>query len=123
MKRFRRGIVVVATLLAIAIACAAYWQSRWQSVKIPDVTRPADLTLRAQPGDEWLLGSVSGISVWVTGEIDGEAEIFAGSSKAQRISGRVDLRVYRDKFEPACMVHYRPNGVTTGWLVVRYKFD
>jgi hypothetical protein len=85
------------------------------------VTQEADLPISARSFDGWPVG-VTGLTIWVTGEIDGEAEVWAGSWDHQRLSGKVDWRVDRDWYESDCQIHYRPHGVTKGTLKIRYSF-
>jgi hypothetical protein len=48
--------------------------------------------------------------------------VWASNWEMQRLSGRVDWRVYHDWFSPDCTLRYRPVGQVSGWLVVRYQF-
>jgi hypothetical protein len=123
MKLGRWLLVGVAALAAVAAAVAVGWYVSSQTAVIPDVSQPADLMLAARPGDGWLLlGSVTGVSFRVIGEIDGEAEVWFGEGSPQRVVGRVDLQFGGDWFQRSCSFHYRPKKVTKGKLLVRYEF-
>lgn len=105
---------------AVVVACGLFG-SGWSVAPLGDVGQPADLVLTAN--DRRLMGNPSGLSVHVTGEIDGMAEVWAGNWEPKRLSGRVDSRVYHDWFSPDCTFHYRPvGGPVSGRLVVRYQF-
>jgi hypothetical protein len=109
----------LAAVLVAAFTC----ECGRQSAALPDVTQPADLVLSARPWDGWPL-SISGLSVRVSGEIDGEAEVWAGDGAPQRVAGRVDWSApIHDWFSPSCHFHYRPKNVSAGRLVVCYEFE
>jgi hypothetical protein len=92
------------------------WHSSWKTLTVPDVCHAADIDLAAGSG------SINGVTVWLSGSIDGTAEIWAEGWDRQIVSGQVDWRVYHDWFSQGCKLHYQPQGVTNGKLVVRYRF-
>ena len=106
------ALVVVLVGLVAAIALSPGWQTH----EIADVTQEFDIALSA------LSDNVSGISIWVTGQIDGNAEISAPDWDRQFVFGKVGFRAYHDWFDRDCHLHYRPLGVKSGTLTVRYQF-
>ncbi len=111
------GALAVA---AVVIVCYLLGGG-WSVALLDDVGQSADLALAGQ--DSRLTGGTSGLSVHITGEIDGVAEVWADNWEPKRLSGRVDWRVYHDWFSPNCTPHYRPvGGQVSGRLVVRYCF-
>ena len=117
--RWRRWLVLAGVLSAAAVlAVCGLVGDGWSTAPLADVGQPADLALT---GGRGLLGIQSGLSVHITGEIDGVAEVGANNWEVQRLSGRVDWRVYHDWFSPDCTLHYRPVGRVSGRLVVRYQ--
>jgi hypothetical protein len=115
--------VLFGLAVAQVVAVGAFaWHVSWQTAHIPDVAQPADLVMTARYGDGWPMSSVNGLSLRVTGEIDGEAEVWTADGSPRLVSGRVDLLVGHDWFQPTCHLHYRPKGVTKGKLIVRYQF-
>ena len=120
--RWRRWLALGGVLAVGAVVAAGIWlNGGWAVAPLANVGQPADLVLSAS--ESWLMGSPSGLSVHIMGQIDGEAEVWAPNWEPQRLTGRVDYRVYHDWFAgPTCTLHYRPLGEVSGGLVVRYKF-
>ena len=119
--RWRRWLALGGLLSVAAVVAAGVWlRSGWAVAPLASVRQPADLVLTAS--ESWLMGSPSGLSVHITGEIDGEAEVWAENWEPQRLTGRVNCRLYHDWFAPTCTLHYRPLGEVSGGLVVRYQF-
>jgi len=67
-------------------------------------------------------GDLSGITLHVYGELKGTGAVGIDHYPAQRLSGVVDWRIYRDWFETNCTFYYLPSGVVTGHLSVDYRF-
>jgi hypothetical protein len=109
-------LTVALVVVLVGLATAIAMRSGWQSYVIADVSRASDISLSA-PSEK-----VSGVSVWVTGQIDGKAEIWAASWDRQIVSGQVNCRAYHDWFDRDCQLHYEPLGVHSGTLTVRYQF-
>ena len=102
-------------LIGIAlIACCTTGCSRKRVTTIPDPTKPTVVTLTGGNG------SPSGVSIRITGEIDGTAEVYAGNWDRKKLSGVVDWQIYHDWFEPTCDLHYEPSGVSSGSLTIEY---
>ena len=109
------GITVAALLISVIVV----WQSNRHWFEITDVVTPISITSRA-PESSWM--HVTAISVQVSGEIDGDAEIWADGWTRQRISGKVDWAVYRDWYTSDFTLHYRPISAKTGKLLIKYQF-
>ena len=116
--RWRRWLAL-GGLLAIAavVAVRGLVGDGWSTAPLPEAGQPAELALTGGGG-----GLQSALSVHITGEIDGVAEVWASNWEVEQLSGRVDWRVYHDWFLPDCILHYRPVGHVSGRLVVRYRF-
>lgn len=108
------GVAALVVVLLLAWTLFVGW---WSRAPLPDVSQPADLALTSGGGKY-----TSGLSVHITGEINGEVEVWASNWKPQRLSGRVDWRVYHDWYEPTCTLHYRPVGKVSGELEIHYQF-
>jgi hypothetical protein len=121
--RRRWLLLVLAAMLMVSAVCGGMFYSvfHWRSVEVPDVTQEADLPISARPFDG--LGFISILSIRVTGEIDGEAEVWTDYAPHQQIRGQVDWQVGHDWFDPTSHIHYRPRGVTSGKLRVYYLFN
>ena len=116
----RRLILGGALACAILAAVCALVGSGWSAARLPDVSKQADIVLTS--GGRGLLRTQSGLSIHITGDIDGVAEVWASNWGVQRLSGRVDWQVYHDWFSPDCTLHYQPVGPVSGRLAIRYRF-
>jgi hypothetical protein len=67
-------------------------------------------------------GDLSGITLHVYGELQGTGKVAIEQYPAQRLTGVVDWRIYRDWFETNCTFYWVPSGVVTGHLSVDYSF-
>lgn len=114
------GILSMGVISVIAVL-AVYWMiGGWTAVPLLDVSQPANFVLTSED-DKWL-GTRSGMSVHITGKIDGVADVWVDNRETQRLSGKVDWRVYYDCFASTCTLNYQPVGQVAGQLVVRYQF-
>ena len=120
--RWRRWLAPLAGVVSAAavFAVCGLGGDGFSTAPLPAVGQSADLALTGSSSH--LLGNPSGLSVHIMGEIDGVAEVWADNWEPERLSGRVDWRVYHDWFSPSCTLHYRPVGQVSGRLVVRYQF-
>jgi hypothetical protein len=110
------GLFLVAAAVGFGGTCIG--PTGGQSFNVPDVSRPAELDLDAQTDE-----AVTGAGVWVTGEIDGQADLYVGNAFPVRISGRVEQSFYLSFSQPDHFVRYYPYGVTNGYLIVHYRFN
>jgi len=116
----RRWLAVCAALAVVVGASYGVLNERRCVAKLADVRQQAYLTLSCSRR-AWH-GEVSGLSLHLSGTIEGEAEVWASNWEPQRLRGRVDLKIYHDWFEPSCTLRYRPLGLASGQLEVRYRF-
>jgi PBP1b-binding outer membrane lipoprotein LpoB len=107
-------ISFVACLMAIVIVSGC--SQKAQTVNVVDVSKQETLALKTTSSD------VSGISLHVQGQLDGEAVLSAANWQPQKVNGKVDFEVYHDWFEPKCDLQYQPLTATTGTLTVQYTF-
>src|SRR5262245_25003221 len=113
----RRLVVIGLLALACLVAFLLLGREAWEPVEVPEVRQPAVLRLTNRSSDFLGLGT-NGVSVWVTGSLDGEAEGWP----RQRLQGTVNWRIYHDWFQPDCELHCAPLSVRGGQLTVRYQF-
>ncbi len=71
--------------------------------------------------------SVYKISIVISGQIDGTAEIQLADrgnkmGSPHTIKGKVDLDLSGDWYENTCLLLYEPSQVTSGTLKIKYKF-
>jgi len=86
------------------------------TVNVGDVTNKSSITLATPSKD------VSGITLHITGDINGHAYIFASDWEKKELSGKVDCGIYHDWFKPTCVLQYEPVSVTSGKLRIDYTF-
>jgi len=113
------GIVLICTIFCtLLFLFIAFRGERSQTftVNVGDVTNKSSITL-ASPSK-----GVSGLTLHVTGEINGQAYVFASNWEKRELSGKVDWEIYHDWFEPTCVLQYEPVSVTSGNLRIDYTF-
>ena len=96
----------------------------WNSVVIADVSQPIRLTLENRPMGWWFPFDLdaSGLSVRITGDINGTAEVSVAHYPVERLSGKVDWMCGGDFFTNECLMEYKALGPVSGTLTVHYKF-
>jgi hypothetical protein len=87
-----------------------------KAVTVSDLTIRSSITLISS------LKEVSGLSLHITGQINGRAHLFASNWDKKELSGTVDMAIYHDWFEPTCLLQYEPVSVTSGSLKIEYTF-
>jgi hypothetical protein len=90
-----------------------------QITQIPDVTKPATLTLSPAPGQS---ANVHSFWLHIRGKIDGTAEIWGADLQTNRFSGNFKMSRDGDFYSSNCIVEYRPIGVRTGRISIEYEF-
>jgi hypothetical protein len=115
---WRTIFITVAVCLSLAAVIAIRRLSAWDQLTIADASRPYDLTLTDSRGIE----IPSGLSIRITGRLEGRAILEVGSTEPMLISGEIDERRYCDFFDSHCLVKYRPEENATGHLVLSYRF-
>jgi hypothetical protein len=116
--RCRRWLALAGVLAVVAVCCLL--GDRWSEAPLAHVGQTADLALSG--GGSWRMGDPSGLSVHITGAIEGAVDVWVDNWEPQRLTGRVDWRVYHDWLYPTGTLHYRPLGKVSGRLVIRYQF-
>ena len=86
-------VVTVLGLLGVPLTLFACFGLRWVSVE--DVNQPANFTVSRRSLD--FFPETTGMSVWITGEINGAAEVWVDGREPQQLSGRVDSRTWNLK--------------------------
>src|SRR5215469_6043102 len=113
---------VVAGTLALVVAWVGV-RLLPQWTRIPDVTRPIELTLQARPGQDHIYS----LDVVGIGSVDGDADIclvLNGSAyKPVRLHGRVRFVWGGDWYSPTATVRYIPVQVKSGSVLLRYRFN
>jgi hypothetical protein len=113
-RELKMKIRLVACLMAIGIVSGCTQTA--QTVNVVDVSKSETLALTTTSSN------VSGISLHVQGQLDGEAVFSAANWEPQKVSGKVDFNVYHDWFATKCDLQYQPLSATTGTLTVQYTF-
>jgi hypothetical protein len=83
---------------------------------VEDVTNKSSITLTSPSKD------VSGLSLHVTGYIDGQAYISVLNWKKEELSGKVNKLMSCDGYKPSFVLEYEPISVTSGNLRIDYTF-
>jgi hypothetical protein len=120
-KPFRWSVALggILAILLVAFTCGL-GGGGWSTAPSLDLSQPGKIAL--SDSGVSLVGT-SGLSLHITGEIDGVVEVWVNHWKPVRLTGKVDWWTYSDWFEPGCTLYYQPvDGPVTGQLVVRYKF-
>ena len=86
------------------------------TVNVGDVTKKSSITLATPSKD------VTGLTIRVTGDINGHAYVFAGDWEKKELSGKVDCVIYHEWSAPTCVLQYEPVSVTSGKLRIDYTF-
>ncbi|HMJ91640.1 MAG TPA: hypothetical protein VK530_17595 [Candidatus Acidoferrum sp.] len=87
-------------------------------MKVPDVTKSATLELVATPD----LKNVRELRIQLGGNVSGHGMIWGDNIKTQRFSGGFNIRITKPWTQTNCVLHYQPDGVTSGGIGVRYRF-
>jgi hypothetical protein len=113
----RSTAILAFTVLALVAGCGR--QQGDGGMRIPDVTKTANVTLTTPPGYS---AKVHGISVRVHGTIDGTAQISGTSMQAKRVSGRFEVTHSGDYYTTNFTLSYMPVGVRDGRVNIDYEF-
>ena len=93
-----------------------------QTYEVKDVTKKETIKLKKAPGE----GNIHTLSISVSGNIDGTAEIsliLKGKPyKSEAISGAFNFKWNGDWYSNEAVVLYSPNTVSKGTMTLRYKF-
>ena len=110
------------TLIAIFFGALA-WLTRWPYLKISgvDISDRRTYTIESQPNR-----FIDGLSLKVSGDIDGQATItlLGDYNQAHSIGpGKFDTNISPHEFyENKASIHFAPQNVTKGHVILRYKF-
>lgn len=124
-KLFRRLAGVILGVLLVCIVLYSLYlffiEFRLEvpqtfTVNVGDVTNKSSITLASPSKD------VTGITIRVTGDINGHAYVYARDWEKRELSGRVDCVIYHDWSAPTCVLQYEPVSVTSGKLRIDYTF-
>lgn len=121
-------VIVASFVVALVMVCCVWGgigfpnRGGWREVSISTIQQEYHVVVLARPGDAWPMSQPSGMSIWITGEFDGEVEIWTDGLPHQRLSGKVDWQVKHDYFREKCLISYRPITATRGQLTIHYEF-
>lgn len=126
MKKLYRRLasIVMGIILICTVFCTVFFfyivfrgeRPQTVTIDIENVTNKSSIMLTSPSK------GVSGLTLHVTGEINGQAYIFASNWEKKELSGKVDWGIYHDWFEPTCVLQYEPVSVTSGKLRIDYTF-
>ena len=105
---------------AVLVCFGTYtWFSRWTSYEITtvEIAQPTSRSVKLQRG------FAHSFSIRVTGQIDGRASIETPHSVLELGPGAVDAHSGGDYYKNATTIRYTPHSVTSGRLLVKYKFN
>lgn len=106
--------IYLLLLLFVAVGC-----NNRQTTQIADVTKPATLSLSPAPRQGV---SVYGLSLHISGEIEGEAEIWGDELGTNRITGKFEVKRNGDYYATNCVIEYRPIDVRAGRILIQHEF-
>ncbi len=116
-KKVFTALLTLLFPLAIT-ACVKYNQS----LTFTNVQKKQIIELKTKTKDEL----VHGISIKVTGHIEGEAKIILMSGgkpyRTEAITGKVKVRWDGDWYSDTAEIHYEPTNVKSGELLFEYFF-
>lgn len=119
-----KKVLFAISIIIIALAIVFYTKPYGHVAYIKDVTQKQIITLIERDKPE----KVHGISILITGYIDGTATIQRAYKdkkmyEPSTISGKVDLRLGGDWYSDKCLIIYEPSNVKSGRLQIRYDFN
>ena len=122
-SRLAWGLVSAVTLVLVAVFLR---EGTGQTAVIQDVSKSQKIILKARHDKR----RTGGMSVVVTGDIDGIATIERSYSSGQRMygpqkigPGKVSFHAGGDWYDNQCIVYYEPGTVNSGQLSIRYRFS
>lgn len=118
LRRLFLWFTVIATFFG-----ASVWLTRWPYLKISgvDISDRKTYTIESPPNRY-----IDGLSLKVSGDIDGQATItlLGDYNQAHSIGpGKFDTNISPHEFyENKASIHFAPQNVTKGHVILRYKF-
>ncbi|HCT30744.1 MAG TPA: hypothetical protein DIW31_08405 [Bacteroidales bacterium] len=111
--------IIILFFMAIMIGCTP----KSQLLNIPDITLNKEFIIKHTDTTK----NIFSIHLVFKGEIDGNALIIlkdgVNYSKEYKLErGKVDFNIDTDWYNTKCIIGYAPQDVTSGKLVVEYKF-
>ena len=112
-----RRVRTISTLL-LFVALLVSGCGKRQTVQVADATKASDVTLTS-PADRPL---VHGISLRFHGHLDGVATVSGTNVQTQRLTGDFDVKTGGDWYSTNCVLHYSPESVRSGTVIIDYEF-
>jgi len=119
LRRLFLWFTVIATFFGVSV-----WLARWPYLKISgaDISDQKTYTIESSP-DRF----IDGLSLKASGNIDGRATITFAIGDFDRTHsvgpGKFDIDISpHDFYKNKADIHYAPQNVTKGHLILRYKF-
>jgi hypothetical protein len=125
-KLFRRLASIILSVLIVGLVLYSLYLffiefslevPQTLAVNVGDVTNKSSITLTSPSKD------VIGLTLRVTGDINGHAYVYASDWEKKELSGKVDCAIYHEWSTPTCVLQYEPVSVTSGKLRIDYTFD
>lgn len=120
MPRFRLKSLMLAVSLLAGMLGAWQWLIRAERFVIDDDGVGEHHRFEATS----LLRSPTSLAIRFHGEIDGTAEFVThgGNVTTPVGPGKFDVRIREDQYESRSFIEYRPQGATTGRVVISCRF-
>ena len=120
MKTYKSALIALCVLVCGCKPEGSTEHSQVIKMEISNVTAPQVLLFKLPPDRHPAM--VSGLSMQISGNLDGTAYVYAVSHPTQWLSGTISVQTYDDWSGGDCVLHYVPETVNTGKLVITCRF-
>ena len=116
-------LIILLPIPVLRLASYCKFMARSKIAQIDDVKQKTTVLL-SKNSDQ---GSIDGITILITGQIDGVATIHPHNGGENYPTyhikrGRIRLKISGDWYTDECLLEYEPIDVSSGSLKIRYQF-